>query len=108
MIARKIRAYVEIPVSPSDEEHSIRYAMTIKNISLSGCFVKMDLGLEVGMPVSFTLPMRGGMTLRVRGTIAREQGDPHGYGVSFNAMSDEERRGLALIIAESEELPTES
>ena len=72
MIARKIRAYVESPVSPSDLEHSIRYAMTITNISLSGCFIKMDQGLEVGMPVAFSLPLHGGKTLRVRGTITRE------------------------------------
>lgn len=108
LIPRKIRAYIEIPVSPSDEEHSIRYAMTITNISLSGCFVKMDLGLEVGTPVSFSLPLKGGKTLQVRGTVTREQGDPHGYGISFDVTSDEQRRELALLIADSDELPTAS
>ena len=77
MIARKIRAYVEIPVSPMDMEHSIRYAMTITNISLSGCFMKMDQGLEVGTPISFSLPLPDGKTLHVRGAVTREQGDPH-------------------------------
>ena len=102
---RKIRAYVEIPVSPSDLEHSIRYAMTITNISLSGCFMKMEQALEVGTPSSFSLPLPGGKTLTVRGTIAREQSDPHGYGINFEAMSDEERRELALLVADSDELP---
>ena len=105
MIARKLRAYVEIPVSPTDKEHSIRYALTITNISLSGCFMKMDQGLEVGTPVSFSLTLREAKTLSVQGVVAREQGDPHGYGIIFDEMSDEERKELALLIADSNELP---
>jgi hypothetical protein len=105
MIARKIRAYVEIPVSPTDMEHSIRYAMTITNISLSGCFMKMDQGLEVGTPISFSLPLPDAKTLSVRGTVAREQGDPHGYGINFDELPDAERKELALLIADSNELP---
>jgi hypothetical protein len=105
MITRKLRAYVEIPVSPSDREHSIRYAMTIANLSLSGCFMKMDQGLKVGTPVSFSLLLQGGQTLQIRGTIAREHDGPHGYGISFDAMSNEERKELALLIADSDEPP---
>lgn len=103
IVVRKIRAYVEIPVAPSDTEHSIRYAMTITNISLTGCFIKMDQGLEVGTPVLFFLPLQDEKTLQIRGAIAREQSDPHGYGISFDAMPDEERRELALLIADSSE-----
>ena len=103
-IPRKIRAYVDIPVSPMDMEHSIVYAMTITNISLSGCFMKMDQGLEVGTPISFSLPLEAGKMLSIRGTIAREQEEPHGYGIIFNIMSDEERRELALLVANSNEL----
>jgi hypothetical protein len=105
MIARKIRAYVEIPVSPINTEHTIRYAMTITNISLSGCFMKMNQGLEVGMPISFSLPLQDGKTLHVRGTIMREHDDPHGYGISFDEMLYDERKELALLIAASDELP---
>ena len=105
MIPRKIRAYVEVPVSPADVEHLIRYAMTITNISLSGCFMKMDHGLEIGTPISFSLPLPGGKTLHLWGSIAREQDTPHGYGIIFNAMNEEERRDLALLIADSDELP---
>jgi hypothetical protein len=103
-IPRKIRAYVDIPVSPSDVEHSILYAMTITNISLSGCFMKMDQGLEIGTPVSFSLPLQEGKMLNARGTVAREQGEPHGYGISFDELPEEERRELALLIADSNEL----
>lgn len=105
MIARKLRAYVEIPISPADMEHSIRYAMTIANISLSGCFMKMDQGLEVGTPISFSLPLQGTKTLAIRGTIVREQDTPHGYGIIFDAMADEDKKELALLIADSNELP---
>jgi hypothetical protein len=105
MIPRKIRAYVDIPVSPTDMEHLIRYAMTIANISLSGCFIKMDQGLEIGTPVSFSLPLPGGKVLHLWGSVAREQDAPHGYGLIFNAMTEEERKELALLIADSNELP---
>jgi hypothetical protein len=100
---RKIRAYVEIPVSPIDTEQAIRYAMTVTNISLSGCFIKMDQGLEVGTPISFSIPLQNGKMLELLGAIAREQGEPHGYGISFDTLADEERRELALLIASSEE-----
>ena len=106
MIARKIRAYVEIPVSPAEMETPIRYAMTITNISLSGCFMKMDQSLEIGTPISFSLPLQGGKTLHLWGSLARVQDTPHGYGIIFNAMTEEERRELALLIADSNELPT--
>ena len=107
MIARKIRAYVEIPVSPANTETPIRYAMTITNISLSGCFMKMDQGLKIGTPISFSLPLQGEKTLSLWGAIAREQDTPHGYGITFNAMTEEVRRELALLIADSDELPSD-
>lgn len=103
MIVRKIRAYVEIPVSPADMEHLIRLAMTITNISLTGCFVKMDQGLAIGTPISFSLPVQGDKALHLWGSVAREQEAPHGYGIVFNAMTEEERRELALLIAGSNE-----
>lgn len=104
-IARKLRAYVEIPISPADMENSIRYAITIANISLSGCFIKMDQGLEVGTPISFSLPLQETRTLSIRGTIVREHDSPHGYGILFDAMTEEDKKNLALLIADSNELP---
>lgn len=100
---RKIRAYVKIPVSPIDMGTVVLYAMTIMNISLTGCFIKMDQALEVGTPLSFSLPLPEENMLELRGAIVREQDDPHGYGISFDALSDEAKRELALVIADSEE-----
>jgi hypothetical protein len=104
MIARKIRAYIEIPVHPADEGHEIHYAMTITNMSLSGCFIRMDQRLEVGTSVSLAMPLRGGKMLNVQGAVAREHDEPHGYGINFDNMSDEVRRELAFLIADSIEL----
>jgi hypothetical protein len=103
MIARKIRAYIEIPISPADIETPIRYAMTITNISLSGCFMKMDQGLQIGTPISFSLPLQGGKRLHLLGSIAREQETPHGYGIIFNTMTEDESKELALLVAGSNE-----
>jgi hypothetical protein len=77
--------------------------MTITNISLSGCYIKMDQGLEIGTPISFSLPLPGGETLHLWGSIAREQDTPHGYGIIFNAMTEDVRRELSLLIADSDE-----
>jgi hypothetical protein len=102
-IPRKIRAYVEISTYPLEMGHAVLYAMTITNISMTGCFIKMDQGLEIGTPISFSLPLQEGKILNVRGTVAREQGEPHGYGISFDKLPEEERRVLALLIADSNE-----
>jgi hypothetical protein len=103
-IPRKIRVYIEIPISPINMEATVTHAMTMMNISLSGCFIKMDQALEVGMPLSFSLPLRNEKMLKLRGTIAREQDDPHGYGIRFEALTDELRSELALLIADSEDI----
>ena len=105
MIARKLRAYVEIPISLTDLSHSVRYAITIANISLSGCFMKMDQGLKVGTPVSLSLPLRDAKSLDIRGTVVRDQSAPHGYGIMFDEMTIEDKKELALLIADSNELP---
>jgi hypothetical protein len=68
--------------------------------------MKMEQGLKIGTPISFSLPLPGEKTLYLRGTIAREQAAPHGYGIIFNAMTEEEKRELALLIADSNELPS--
>ena len=70
--------------------------------------MKMDQGLKIGTPISFSLPLQGGKTLHLWGTIAREQDTPHGYGIIFNDMTEEERKELALLIADSNEPTTAS
>lgn len=102
-VRRKIRAYVEIPTYPADLEHSILLAMTVANISLSGCFIKADQWLAIGTPVSFNLPAPDGKMLNLQGTVVRQQGEPHGYGINFEEMSEDKRRELALLIADSTE-----
>ena len=104
-VGRKIRAYVEIPAFPVDVQHSVLFAMTVANISLSGCFIKTDRWLEIGTPILFNLPASDGKMLDLQGTVVRQQGDPHGYGVQFEAMWENKRRELALLIADSVEPP---
>ena len=103
-IPRKIRAYVGIPVSPIDMGTAVFYAMTVMNLSLTGCFIKMNQALEVGTPLSFSLPLPEGKMLELRARITREHDEPHGYGVRFDSLSDDVRMELALLIAHSEEI----
>jgi hypothetical protein len=107
-VKRKIRAYVEIPTYPVNLEHSILFAMTIANISLSGCFIKTDQWLDIGTPISFNLPAADGKMLDLQGTVVRQQSEPHGYGINFEAMWENKRRELALLIADSIEPSNES
>jgi len=104
-VGRKIRAYVEIPAYPVDVQHSVLFAMTVANISLSGCFIKTDRWLEIGTPILFNLPAADGKMLDLQGTVVRQQGDPHGYGIHFEAMWENKRRELALLIADTVEPP---
>ena len=104
-VARKIRAYVEIPAYPVDLQHSVLFAMTVSNISLSGCFIKTDRWLEIGTPILFNLPGSDGKMLDLQGTVVRQHPEPHGYGISFEAMWENKRRELALLIADSIEPP---
>jgi hypothetical protein len=94
MRKRKVRGYVEIPVPIGDAGHSIRYAMTVADISLSGCLLKMDQSLKVRAPVRFSLPVGSGKSLELRGRVVREQGEPHGYDVSFDELAEEESKKL--------------
>ncbi|MBA3356553.1 MAG: PilZ domain-containing protein, partial [Pyrinomonadaceae bacterium] len=68
----------------------------------SGCLVRTDTQLAVGSSLSLSIPISGGETLRLRARVVREHG-LEGYGIGFEAMSDEYRRELALLIAETDE-----
>jgi hypothetical protein len=37
--------------------------------------------------------------------VVRQQGEPHGYGIHFEAMWENKRRELALLIADTVEPP---
>ncbi len=100
-MARKLRAYVDIPthLGPDVTEN-----LSITNISLTGCLLRTDTLLKVGSNISLSVSAPGGgAMLRLRGKIVREQDEPNGYGISFDELTDDERRDLALLIAEAEE-----
>lgn len=95
---RKIRAYVSIPTYVG---HSNTHALTITNISLSGCFLRTDMWLDSGTKVSLSLPLEGGKILEIDGMVVRQHDEPKGYGIRFITLSDEGRGELALLIAET-------
>jgi hypothetical protein len=99
MSQRKLRAYVDIPTHSGPD---VTMNQTITNISLSGCLVITDTHLAVGTTLSLSIPIPGEKMLRLKGRVVREHG-PDGYGIGFEAMSDEYRRDLALLIAETDE-----
>jgi len=99
MSERKLRAYVDIPTHLGPD---VTMNQMITNISLSGCLVITDTHLAVGSTLSLSIPVSGGETVRVQGRVVREHGQG-GYGIGFEAMSDEDRRNLALLIAETDE-----
>lgn len=95
---RKIRAYVDIPTYMG---HSNTHAMTITDISLSGCFLRTDMWLDSGTQISLGVSLGGGKILELKGLVVRHHDEPKGYGIGFATMSDEDRRELALLIAET-------
>lgn len=99
MSERKLRAYVDIPTHLGPD---VTMNRTITNISLSGCLMRTDTQLGVGSTLSLSIPISGVKMLRLKGKVVREHGQD-GYGIGFEAMSDEDRRELALLIAETDE-----
>ncbi len=99
MSERKLRAYVDIPTHLGPD---VTLNQVITNISLSGCLVKTDTNLAVGSTLSLSIPISGGETLRLNGRVIRAHGQ-EGYGIGFESMSDQDRRQLALLIAETDE-----
>jgi hypothetical protein len=99
MSERKLRAYVDIPTHSGPD---VTMNQTITNISLSGCLVITDTHLAVGSTLSLSIPISGQKMLRIKGRVVREHGQD-GYGIGFQPMSDEHRRELALLIAETDE-----
>ncbi len=98
MSERKLRAYIDIPTHLGPD---VTMNQMITNISLSGCLMRTDTQLAVGSTLSLSIPISGGETLRLKGRVVREH--EQGYGIGFEEMSDEYRRDLALLIAETDE-----
>jgi hypothetical protein len=57
--------------------------------------------LDSGTKVSLGVPLAGGQILELKGMVVRQHDEPKGYGISFFPLPDEERRELALMIAET-------
>jgi hypothetical protein len=57
--------------------------------------------LDSGTKISLGVPLEGGRILELVGMVVRHHDEPKGYGVSFFALPDQERRELALLIAET-------
>jgi PilZ domain len=104
MSERKLRAYVDIPTHLGPD---VTMNQMITNISLSGCLLITDTHLAVGSTLLLSIPVSGGETLRLKGRVVREHGYD-GFGIGFDSMSNEDRRELALLIAETDEGMTQT
>lgn len=100
MFERKLRAYVDIPTHLGSD---VTENLIITNISLSGCLLRTATHLDVGSTLWLSVPIAGGGMLRLQGTVARQHENPNGFGISFETLSGEDRKELALLIAETDE-----
>lgn len=105
---RAVRAYVNIEIKSGSAADDLS---VIRDISLTGCLLVTRAKLKQSQQVPLTIPLDGGGELRVTGTVVRRQGGGPGeweeYGVSFDELTEEERRALALVVAEGVEPPPE-
>ncbi len=97
---RKLRAYVHRVVKASFTADS---EVVVENLSLGGCFVRTGATLDIGQQVSVDFETAGGAGLRLTGRVAWLRPGPPGFGIMFDDPGEEERKGLALLIAEAEE-----
>jgi hypothetical protein len=67
------------------------------NFSATGCFVHSRNGLPTkpALSIRFRLPTERWM--EVQGRVTRTAADDNGFGVSFTAISDEDRAMLRLL-----------
>lgn len=89
MAERNVRARVEIPVK--------EFPATLKNLSLTGCFLDTENKVALGETVSFRVVLEG-REIQLHGKVVRVE--PGGLGISFSELSNDERRELAVLIAE--------
>ncbi len=97
---RRIRAYVNLVTRM---ETSITQALMIRNVSLSGCLLVTNMQIALDTPILLGVRMPDGGELQLQGVVVRQHDVPSGYGISFNELTEEKRRELALLIAESKE-----
>ena len=98
IVDRKLRAHVNIPTHTGA---TAAHAMTITEINLSGCLIRTNKWLSPGTMVSFRITVPSGNVLELKGRVINQNSKLRAYGISFLSLSDEERKELALLIAES-------
>jgi len=97
---RPVRAHVDIEVRPG---FTADHIAVIRNISLSGCLLVTRAKLKQSQQLSLGIPVEGGGEIHVPGAVVRLHSEGAGgwdeYGVSFDPVSEENRRALALVVA---------
>ena|SRR5215210_3254413 len=99
-IQRKIRAYVDIPTHIGPP---VTQALTIANISLTGCFLRTDVWLDIGTALTIYIPLKSPSVLELRGRVVRHHEEPNGYGISFEGIVEDVEKELAILIAKTVE-----
>ncbi|HLA95799.1 MAG TPA: PilZ domain-containing protein [Pyrinomonadaceae bacterium] len=79
-----------------------RYAGTVSDISLNGCFVLGGEEVNDGQSVTLFLPMGEGMKVQYAGTISNHVAEI-GFAIRFTSLSDAQRSVLANFLSGEEE-----
>ena len=74
----------------------------VDDVSLGGCFVDTYGHVELGEPVDLQILLPSGEWLALRGTVTSYQPSV-GFGMSFESLSDDEKRAVKELIASAAE-----
>ena len=75
-----------------------RQQARISDVSLGGCFVDSIVHVREGEPISISVPIPDGRTLRLNGRVAYTM-NGGGFGVDFTDLNDDDVSGLNALIA---------
>jgi PilZ domain len=84
------------------ESMSRKHQARVDDLSLGGCFVNTYGPVELNEPVSLQILLSKGVWLKLRGTVVTYQPGV-GFGVSFTALSDDEKAALTEFLASAVE-----
>lgn len=93
------RAEVEATFAARDEGGAGTLIFTSADVSVGGAFLKSELLLEVGEPLSLEFRVPDGTVVRTAARVAwarrfPEGSQPAGMGVQFSALGERERAAL--------------
>ena len=74
----------------------------VDDVSLGGCFVNTYGKVELGEPVDLEIQLPSGQWLPLGGQVASYQPGV-GFGIAFNALSDEQNAALRELMLTAEE-----